>query len=164
MANSTLRFYDLVLVMDTLLFFATPHRPTRHLAWEELLLKMLNATNISYRGRLSEILSGLMGSASQLSHAFYKFAAKYKIRNIIGKDGSDESEPMKFNSTFEEVISRSETGDGMLCCSIHDVEYLALVRKAFTPRRVYQGMYFCLTDPELIKRIIEWIYRGKILT
>ncbi|UKZ77698.1 hypothetical protein TrVFT333_005422 [Trichoderma virens FT-333] len=139
-ANSALRFQDLAFTIDSLLFIATPHRSSTQLAWEELLLRMLNATGISYRDRLSEILSGLIRSVSQLSNVFHIFAAKYKITNMIGKECSDEYDPMRFNSTFEEVISRSKTHHEMLCCSIHDVEYLELMRKAFTPRAVHQDI------------------------
>ncbi|KAL7950550.1 hypothetical protein V8C42DRAFT_340175 [Trichoderma barbatum] len=141
MANSTSRFHDLVLTIDTLLFIATPHRSSEQLVWENLLLKSLNATNISYRGGLSEILSGLGGSVTQLSNVFDTFAANYKITNIISDDGGYEYEPKKFNTAFQEVISRSKADDEMLCCSIQDVEYLETIRKAFTPRYVKQDPY-----------------------
>jgi hypothetical protein len=55
---------------------------------------MIKATKLSYRGRLSHILSGLVDSVSQLSHVFYRFAAKYPITNFIEGKGFGIDEPV----------------------------------------------------------------------
>ncbi|EHK16749.1 uncharacterized protein TRIVIDRAFT_65503 [Trichoderma virens Gv29-8] len=141
MANTTKRFYDVALAIDALLFIDSPLQPTDQQNWDELLLKMLDATNISYRGRLAEIHPGLIGSLSQISYDFCQFAAEYRITSIIRKVNSDEFETTKFNTPFEEVIPIFRTRDEMLRCSMQDAEYLGLLKKLFTPRYVNRGMY-----------------------
>lgn len=59
---------------------------------------MIKATKISYRRQLSSILSGLVDSVSQLSHVYYKFAAKYPTTNFMEGKGSGLDEPVCDNS------------------------------------------------------------------
>lgn len=59
---------------------------------------MIKATKISCRGRLSHILSDLVDSVFQLSHVYYKFAAKYPTTNFIEGKGLGIDEPVCDNS------------------------------------------------------------------
>lgn len=59
---------------------------------------MIKATKISCRGRLSYILSDLANSVSQLSHVYYKFAAKYPTTNFIEGKGFGIDGPVCDNS------------------------------------------------------------------
>ena len=141
MANALPRFYNVALNLEGLVFFATPHRSTSRLAWEEVLLDMIRKSRKGYRGRLSETLSGLVSSVSRLSYVFYRFASKYPIANFISAGQSDQlGSAMTFkNADLESIVSWTDDDGGsqdVTCCSADDLEKLEALRRHFAPQHL----------------------------
>ncbi|KAK1505510.1 ankyrin-1 [Colletotrichum abscissum] len=144
-ANRTPRFYDVALNVASLLFFATPHGPTKReapdhstgrLGWENVLFEMLKATNIGYTGRLSQLLSGLVDAVAQLSHVFRKFAVKYPTTDFIQVDG--EYTPKMSQSSNPEfgVLWPMRGPKGAAMCAVNNLDELGLLRRLFTPDHI----------------------------
>ncbi|KAK7402650.1 hypothetical protein QQX98_011596 [Neonectria punicea] len=139
-ANTLPHFHDVAYNIANLGFFATPHRATGRLAWEEILFSMIRTTKMSYRGRLSRLLSDLVECVSELSHVFYQFATKYPTTNFIcsvvkaGSDAACETEMHIFDNDAEKVVVWPTTSyDGFALCSINHAEKLRSLREHFAP-------------------------------
>lgn len=103
---------------------------------------MLRATNTSYRGRLSQILSGLVDSVSQLSHIFYRFAAKYPTTNFIENENAGDLERTKFNNHFEKIVPWLPEGEGsLLLCGVDDLRQLKSLRSCFAPSHMLSDQH-----------------------
>ncbi|WQF82582.1 Putative B30.2/SPRY domain, P-loop containing nucleoside triphosphate hydrolase [Colletotrichum destructivum] len=145
-ANTAPRFYDVASNVTRLLFFATPHGPNQHsaadrsstqLTWEHVLANLLEVTDIKDTGRFSQLLSGLVESVSQLSHSFYRFAAKYSTSDFV--QGVDDSlEHLEKPSASKTVIRWPKRGsqNGLAICSVDDLGELELLREHFAPLEV----------------------------
>lgn len=144
-ANTTPRYYDVAMRITSLVFFATPHRSTGRMAWEEVLLGMLKENDGQrYRGRLSQILADLVDSVSQLSHIFYRFASKYPITNFVYGQHADVK---KFNSEFEEVVLwgyEEDGNNGTTCCAIDELDRQESLRKHFAPLYILSSPHHLL--------------------
>lgn len=125
-------YYHVALSIARLVFFATPHRSTIEIMWEEAILKMFQEDGTCrYRDRLSEMSLVLADVVSQLSHVFYRFASKYPIANFVhGRHAVIQ----EFNSEFENVVpwkqdAHCDTMDG----SIEDLDNCESLRRHLSP-------------------------------
>lgn len=119
--------------ITSLVFFSTPHQATGQQTWEELLVDLIRTTNESYRGRLSSILSGLVESVSSLSHAFFRFEAKYDITSVVpgASVATLETEPV---NTLKVTVQWPDIEDpGLTVCGVNDLAKLEMLRTAFAP-------------------------------
>ncbi|KAF4448950.1 putative ankyrin repeat protein [Fusarium austroafricanum] len=112
-ANTDPKYYNIAYDVSKLVFFSTPHREGRKRGWEGVLLDMIEAQDLRFIGRLSQVLSTLVHSVSQLSHVFHKFATKYQIANFVEELGTDTSTPIigelgSLNNDFETVELRQQ--------------------------------------------------------
>ena len=74
---------------------ATPHRPDAQLVWEEVLLDAIRATKTNDHGQQSSISSDFVNRVSEISHVFFRFAAKYSITNFIEGKGFRDHGPVR---------------------------------------------------------------------
>ncbi|KAH8743652.1 hypothetical protein BGZ57DRAFT_779192 [Hyaloscypha finlandica] len=139
-ANTTPRYYSVTLSIFKLVFFATPHRPDEKRGWEGIFLDMIKAPDAGFDGQLSQILSGLVNSVSQLSHVFHKFAGKYHITNFIETKGVSTR---IFGNDVEHVVSCSgKDFNSILFCDINDLDQLGSLRTHFAPTYLWNQSIF----------------------
>ena len=72
---------------------------------------MFQASEARFPGRLSQTLSALTRSVSQLSHVFHKFAAKYPLINFIEERGMITDKPVRNGySPRQDCIKSADLG------------------------------------------------------
>ncbi|KAL7935471.1 ankyrin repeat-containing domain protein [Trichoderma chlorosporum] len=136
-ANSSPRFYDIAIKIDSLVFVYTPGPLRKRTKWENNLIEMLNITQKDYQGRLSQILQSLVEFVFQLGYAFHRFSGKYHITHWIGTPDEDESCSNQYPYYLEKVVTWPyRDAEDILRCEVEDLDALELIRDSFAPHHL----------------------------
>ncbi|KAI1119745.1 ankyrin repeat-containing domain protein [Nemania abortiva] len=161
MANTSPRFYNIALILEDLVFFATPHRSTGRLAWGEVVLDMIEQTEKDSHSQPLHMLPALVDSISWLSREFGRFSSKYPITNFIASRWAKHLNTIELKSVFESAGSWwNHSGDqDISLCNLTDSGSLMLLRTHFVPPHILTKLHHGTIENELQQPINETYFR-----